>query len=141
MTTGSSVYSTSIHHFELYTEGFSVPAPSTYTSVEAPKGEFGVFLVEAGLSPDRICQLLITLLIILGFVVMGLVAGFLWYLHRLLNIDSKRVDAVMYWNKQFLRPMYFKYSWVRGVEIGVHEAVKRKRERGGREGWRRVLKG
>ncbi|KAG6467741.1 hypothetical protein ZIOFF_074388 (mitochondrion) [Zingiber officinale] len=45
MTTGSSVYSTSIHHFELYTEGFSVPAPSTYTAVEAPKGEFGVFLV------------------------------------------------------------------------------------------------
>ncbi|KAI3664504.1 hypothetical protein QVD17_42399 [Tagetes erecta] len=44
MTTGSSVYSTSIHHFEPYTEGFSVPAPSTYTAVEAPKGEFGVFL-------------------------------------------------------------------------------------------------
>uniref|UniRef100_M1CUC5 NADH-ubiquinone oxidoreductase fe-s protein n=1 Tax=Solanum tuberosum TaxID=4113 RepID=M1CUC5_SOLTU len=44
MTTGSSVYSTSIHHFEPYTKGFSVPAPSTYTAVEAPKGEFGVFL-------------------------------------------------------------------------------------------------
>ncbi|KAF3646778.1 putative gamma-secretase subunit PEN-2-like [Capsicum annuum] len=44
MTTGSSVYSTSIHHFEPYTEDFSVPAPSTYTAVEAPKGEFGVFL-------------------------------------------------------------------------------------------------
>nr|YP_010935023.1 NADH dehydrogenase subunit 7 [Geoffroea decorticans]WKW52697.1 NADH dehydrogenase subunit 7 [Geoffroea decorticans] len=39
---------TSIHHFELYTEGFSVPAPSTYTAVEAPKGEFGVFLVSNG---------------------------------------------------------------------------------------------
>ena len=49
MTTGSSsVYSTSIHHFELYTEGFSVPASSTYTAVEAPKGEFGVFLVSNG---------------------------------------------------------------------------------------------
>ncbi|CAK9182547.1 unnamed protein product [Ilex paraguariensis] len=48
MTTGSSVYSTSIHHFEPYTEGFSVPAPSTYTAVEAPKGEFGVFLVSNG---------------------------------------------------------------------------------------------
>ncbi|KAL4553899.1 hypothetical protein LXL04_040110 [Taraxacum kok-saghyz] len=45
---GSSVYSTSIHHFEPYTEGFSVPAPSTYTAVEAPKGEFGVFLVSNG---------------------------------------------------------------------------------------------
>ncbi|KAI7991578.1 NADH dehydrogenase [ubiquinone] iron-sulfur protein 2 [Camellia lanceoleosa] len=48
MTTGSSVYSTLIHHFELYTEGFSVPASSTYTTVEAPKGEFGVFLVSNG---------------------------------------------------------------------------------------------
>ncbi|CAF2074996.1 unnamed protein product [Brassica oleracea var. botrytis] len=48
MTTGSSVYSTSIHHFELYTEGFSVPASSTYTAVEAPKREFGVFLVSNG---------------------------------------------------------------------------------------------
>ncbi|XP_057548654.1 NADH dehydrogenase [ubiquinone] iron-sulfur protein 2 [Amaranthus tricolor] len=37
-----------IHHFEPYTEGFSVPAPSTYTAVEAPKGEFGVFLVSNG---------------------------------------------------------------------------------------------
>ncbi|CAN6472043.1 unnamed protein product [Victoria cruziana] len=48
MTTGSSVYSTSIHHFEPYTEGFSVPASSTYTAVEAPKGEFGLFLVSNG---------------------------------------------------------------------------------------------
>ena len=45
MTTRSSVYSTSIHLFELYTKGFFVPASSTYTAVEAPKGEFGVFLV------------------------------------------------------------------------------------------------
>ncbi|XP_056850752.1 LOW QUALITY PROTEIN: NADH dehydrogenase [ubiquinone] iron-sulfur protein 2-like [Raphanus sativus] len=37
-----------IHHFELYTEGFSAPASSTYTAVEAPKGEFGVFLVSNG---------------------------------------------------------------------------------------------
>ncbi|CAN0930413.1 NADH dehydrogenase [ubiquinone] iron-sulfur protein 2 [Linum perenne] len=37
-----------LHHFELYTEGFSVPASSTYTAVEAPKGEFGVFLVSNG---------------------------------------------------------------------------------------------
>ena len=44
MTTGSLVYSTSIHHFEPYSEGFSVPTPSTYTAVEAPKGEFGLFL-------------------------------------------------------------------------------------------------
>uniref|UniRef100_A0A075D4G0 NADH dehydrogenase [ubiquinone] iron-sulfur protein 2 n=35 Tax=Sphagnum TaxID=13804 RepID=A0A075D4G0_9BRYO len=37
-----------IHHFKLYTEGFSIPASSTYTAVEAPKGEFGVFLVSNG---------------------------------------------------------------------------------------------
>ncbi|CAN6445328.1 unnamed protein product [Victoria cruziana] len=48
MTTGSSVYSTSIHHFGPYTEGFSLPASSTYTVVEAPNREFGLFLVSNG---------------------------------------------------------------------------------------------
>ncbi|KAM3360707.1 hypothetical protein P3S68_015561 [Capsicum galapagoense] len=48
ITIGSSIYSTSIYHFEPYTEGFSVPAPSTYTAVKAPKEEFGVFLVSNG---------------------------------------------------------------------------------------------
>jgi NADH-quinone oxidoreductase subunit D len=33
-----------IHHFKLYTEGFSIPFDDTYTSIEAPKGEFGVFI-------------------------------------------------------------------------------------------------
>ncbi len=37
-----------IHHFKLYTEGFHVPAGETYASVEAPKGEFGVYLVADG---------------------------------------------------------------------------------------------
>nr|YP_009720788.1 NADH dehydrogenase subunit 7 [Ostreobium quekettii]QGQ62000.1 NADH dehydrogenase subunit 7 [Ostreobium quekettii] len=37
-----------IHHFKLYTEGFSVPRGDTYTAVEAPKGEFGVYLVSDG---------------------------------------------------------------------------------------------
>ena len=37
-----------IHHFKLYTEGFHVPEGEVYASVEAPKGEFGVFLVSDG---------------------------------------------------------------------------------------------
>ncbi|WP_199737831.1 NADH-quinone oxidoreductase subunit D [Falsigemmobacter faecalis] len=37
-----------IHHFKLYTEGFHVPAGETYAAVEAPKGEFGVYIVADG---------------------------------------------------------------------------------------------
>lgn len=37
-----------IHHFKLYTEGFHVPAGEVYAAVEAPKGEFGVYMVSDG---------------------------------------------------------------------------------------------
>jgi len=37
-----------IHHFKYFTEGFSVPAGETYAAVEAPKGEFGIYLVSDG---------------------------------------------------------------------------------------------
>ena len=37
-----------IHHFKLYTEGFHVPAGEVYAAVEAPTGEFGVYLVADG---------------------------------------------------------------------------------------------
>jgi NADH-quinone oxidoreductase subunit D len=37
-----------IHHFKLYTEGYHVPAGEIYAAVEAPKGEFGVYLVADG---------------------------------------------------------------------------------------------
>ncbi len=37
-----------IHHFKLYTEGFRVPEGEVYAAVEAPKGEFGVYLVSDG---------------------------------------------------------------------------------------------
>ena len=37
-----------IHHFKLYTEGFNIPEGEVYAAVEAPKGEFGVYLVSDG---------------------------------------------------------------------------------------------
>ena len=46
-----------IHHFKLYTEGYHVPAGETYTVVEAPKGEFGVFLVADGTNKPYRCKI------------------------------------------------------------------------------------
>ena len=37
-----------IHHFKLFTEGMHVPAGETYAAVEAPKGEFGIYLISDG---------------------------------------------------------------------------------------------
>ena len=46
-----------IHHFKLYTEGFHVPAGETYTAVEAPKGEFGVYLVSDDTNKPYRCKI------------------------------------------------------------------------------------
>jgi len=46
-----------IHHFKLYSEGYSVPAGETYVAVEAPKGEFGVYLVSDGTSKPYRCKI------------------------------------------------------------------------------------
>ncbi len=46
-----------IHHFKLYTEGYHVPAGETYTAVEAPKGEFGVYLVADGSNKPYRCHI------------------------------------------------------------------------------------
>jgi NADH-quinone oxidoreductase subunit D len=46
-----------IHHFKLYTEGYKVPAGEVYAAVEAPKGEFGVYLVSDGTNKPYRCKL------------------------------------------------------------------------------------
>ncbi len=46
-----------IHHFKLYTEGYHVPAGETYTGVEAPKGEFAVYLVSDGTNQPYKCKI------------------------------------------------------------------------------------
>jgi NADH-quinone oxidoreductase subunit D len=46
-----------IHHFKLATEGYHVPEGATYTAVEAPKGEFAVYLVADGSNKPYRCHL------------------------------------------------------------------------------------
>jgi|TARA_B110000116_G_scaffold60039_1_gene51356 NADH dehydrogenase (ubiquinone) Fe-S protein 2 len=46
-----------IHHFKIYTEGLKIPANETYTASEAPKGEFGVFLVSNGSNRPFRCKI------------------------------------------------------------------------------------
>jgi NADH:ubiquinone oxidoreductase subunit D len=46
-----------IHHFKLFSEGFQVPPGATYTAIEAPKGEMGVYLVSDGTSKPYRCHI------------------------------------------------------------------------------------
>lgn len=46
-----------IHHFKLYTEGYHVPKGETYTAVEAPKGEFAVYLIADGSNHPYRCKI------------------------------------------------------------------------------------
>jgi NADH-quinone oxidoreductase subunit D len=46
-----------IHHFKLYSEGFHVPAGEVYVATEAPKGEFGVYLVSDGTNKPYRCKI------------------------------------------------------------------------------------
>ena len=46
-----------IHHFKLYTEGFHIPEGEVYAAVEAPKGEFGVYLIADGSNKPYRCKI------------------------------------------------------------------------------------
>jgi len=46
-----------IHHFKLFTQGYQVPPGATYTAIEAPKGEFGVYLISDGSSRPYRCKI------------------------------------------------------------------------------------
>ena len=46
-----------IHHFKFYTEGFHVPMGEVYAAVEAPKGEFGVYLISDGTNHPYRCKI------------------------------------------------------------------------------------
>jgi len=46
-----------IHHFKLFSEGFRVPAAEIYAAVEAPKGEFGVYLISDGSNKPYKCKI------------------------------------------------------------------------------------
>lgn len=46
-----------IHHFKLYTEGYSLPVASVYSVVEAPKGEFGLYIVSDGSNRPYRCRI------------------------------------------------------------------------------------
>jgi NADH:ubiquinone oxidoreductase subunit D len=46
-----------IHHFKLYTEGYTIPTNSIYSAVEAPKGEFGVFLISNNTNKPYRCYI------------------------------------------------------------------------------------
>jgi NADH-quinone oxidoreductase subunit D len=46
-----------IHHFKLFTEGYCVPEGETYNAVEAPKGEFGAYIISDGANKPFRCKL------------------------------------------------------------------------------------
>ena len=46
-----------IHHFKMYTQGVNIPANETYIGTEAPKGEFGVYLIADGSNKPYRCKI------------------------------------------------------------------------------------
>jgi NADH:ubiquinone oxidoreductase subunit D len=64
-----------IHHFKLFSEGYQVPPGATYTAIEAPKGEMGVYLVSDGSSRPYRCHIRAP-----GFAHLVIISLFLSYL-------------------------------------------------------------
>jgi NADH dehydrogenase (ubiquinone) Fe-S protein 2 len=56
-TTSKSSMETLINHFKLFSEGFNSPAGESYTAIEAPKGEFGIFLITNGTQKPYRCKI------------------------------------------------------------------------------------
>ena len=79
-----------IHHFKLYSEGYHVPAGEVYAAVEAPKGEFGVYLVSDGSNKPYRCKIRAP-----GFA--HLAAMFLGRGHMLADIGRSRHDRYRFW--------------------------------------------
>ena len=71
-----------IHHFKLYTEGFHVPAGEVYAAVEAPKGEFGVYLVADGGDKPYRCKVRAP-----GFAHLQAM-DFMWRKHMLADVSA-----------------------------------------------------
>jgi NADH-quinone oxidoreductase subunit D len=46
-----------VHHFKLYSEGYHLPIGSSYSCIEAPKGEMGVFLISDGTNKPYRCKI------------------------------------------------------------------------------------
>ena len=46
-----------IQHFKLFTEGFTVPAGETYSAIQAPKGEMGIYMVSSGSNKPYRCKI------------------------------------------------------------------------------------
>ena len=46
-----------IHHFKYYTQNINIPSSETYTTIEAPKGEFGIYLVSDGTNKPYRCKI------------------------------------------------------------------------------------
>ena len=84
-----------IHHFKFFTEGYSVPAGTTYTAIEAPKGEFGLYVISDGSSRPYRCKIRapgFAHLSLIDFITRGLMLADLIAIMSTLDIVFGEVD-------------------------------------------------